>query len=381
MIVVRRARLEDWPAISSFIQDMYGAQAPFKGEARWRWQFVDNPFRPQDETAPTVWIAQTDQGEVAGQIAVQDGALLIEGERFPAGWIVDVMIRPEFRGRKLGHRIHEAVMQDRSCLVTLTMAPATRRIAEAANCLTLGPTWQMIRPVRLAPTAFAAWIAERASARPGPLGLLRSPLGSTLAGVGLSAALAPFLAVQATGWGKSMADGEVLEASPEEALSAVEALDGAAYGGSVARFDKGRAFYTWRFGPGAPDLAYKALVLTRAGVVRGYTVIREPHRQEHPIGVIVELVTRDGDQEAAGQLVDAAVARLSERAACVEMATADPAVRALAGRRGFFVQKTMYPTVVVPDGPLRDAIARKSDAFRFSKADHDWDQVRPRELV
>ncbi len=125
---VRQARLEDWPAIARFIAITYGAQAPYKQRARWDWAFLHNPFNQDSDGRVPVWIA-LHRGEVAGQIALQPGRIWLRGASYEAGWIVDVMVHPEHRGRGVGHLIQQAMKATGRTLVTLTMAEAARRLA------------------------------------------------------------------------------------------------------------------------------------------------------------------------------------------------------------------------------------------------------------
>ena len=143
MYEIRQATVTDWPLIESFINDCYGVGAYYKREARWSWQFVNTPYKDQETGSVPVWIALHD-GNVIGQIALQPARMRIEGSLLPAGWIVDVMVRPGYRGSGLAQNIHDAIKATGQTLFTLTMADATRRIAERAGCLTLGQVHQMV---------------------------------------------------------------------------------------------------------------------------------------------------------------------------------------------------------------------------------------------
>ncbi len=146
-IIVRRASRSDRPAIARFIEDAYGARAHYKGTPRWTWQFIDNPFgRRQGDEVP-VWVA-LDGDRVVGQIAVQKALLQVEGKTFEAGWAVDIMVLRSHRGAGIGHRLHEAVASDVDILMSLTMAEASRRMAERHGCVTLAEVHQLTRWVR-----------------------------------------------------------------------------------------------------------------------------------------------------------------------------------------------------------------------------------------
>ena len=164
--VVRRASVEDMPALLRFVGETYGAGAPYKDRTRHRWQFEESPFKADVSADPTIWLAE-DRGRVIGVIGVQDGRLWVGGRAVPAGWIVDVMVHPEARGQGLSHLIHDRIMAERKVLVTLTMAEATRRVAERAGCLTLGPVRQFVLPHKLSArsvTRFLRYKSEFGSA-------------------------------------------------------------------------------------------------------------------------------------------------------------------------------------------------------------------------
>jgi len=149
-VIVRRATRSDQPAIAKFIEEAYGADAENKSPPRWTWQFIDNPFgRRQGDEVP-VWVAM-DRDRVVGQIAVQNALLEVEGKALEAGWAVDIMILRSHRGAGLGHRLHEAVASEVDILMAITMAEASRRLAERHGCLTLGDVNQLTRWVRLDP--------------------------------------------------------------------------------------------------------------------------------------------------------------------------------------------------------------------------------------
>ena len=74
------------------------------------------------------------------------------------------MILPSHRGAGLGHRLHDAVADDVDVLIALTMADASRRLAEKHGCVTLAEVHQLTRWVRLDPCNRSA--LSDCSARP-----------------------------------------------------------------------------------------------------------------------------------------------------------------------------------------------------------------------
>jgi GNAT superfamily N-acetyltransferase len=269
--LVRRAQREDWPAIERFLAANYGAEAPFKHHARWLWQFVHNPFHLERNEAPTVWIA-LEGDEVIGQLSVQDGQVRIATRTYPAGWIVDVMVDARARGRGLGHAIHRAIMAERPLLVTLTMAPATRRIADRAGALTLGPVREYVLPVALSGATISHLLANRAAMR-------RSRAPALARALDLAARLpaAPDLAAAAMRGAARLrqrpapVDGRIEEM--DRLGEAADALWERLANRFPASFVRTSQFLDWRFGQ-APDLTYRKFLLKRGGAVAGWLVTR-----------------------------------------------------------------------------------------------------------
>jgi hypothetical protein len=371
-IQIRRARLEDLPAILAFVDDCYGAAAPFKGERRWRWQFIDTPY-PDPDGGPPVWIAC--EGEtVVGQIALQPAALFIDGAELPAGWIVDVMVRPQHRGLGLAHRIHAAMVASGRTLVTLTMAPATRRVADRAGAITLPPVHTLLRPRRLSGPSRARVLHEPIERR---AGLVR------MAGRAFVASkIGPATIAGAANLARRLGEGRpprgdgvevALGGAPEP--GAADALFARCAAGYPALFDRRAAFLDWRFGQ-APDLDYRWAQARRNGELSGLAVWRLPLASELPFGVLSDAWAPPQDLESHHALVSAAVAAMEDDTEAVIAGASHPAQLAVLKRHGFRIVRTHRPTIVTADDALRASLAR-TRSWRFGKADHDWDQVTP----
>ena len=371
---IRRAEAADIPAILEFINETYGPGAPFKDAARLTWQFSQSPWRGDLSDRPALWIAH-DRARVIGTIGVQDGAAWIGAERIPAGWIVDVMVHPDWRGRGLGHDIHAAVMRERTTLVTLTMAAATRRIAERADAITLGPTKQFVCPARLSTATVARYLRYKSANR-----RRLAPLLGAFAASGLGPAALAFagrMAARLTARGRrreALRGFEIAEIGrfPEEINGFWEGVREEL----PAVFDRSAGALNWRF-VDCPGLAYRRFLLRRQGRLRGYLVTRLGVAEELPVGVVADLLVYPDDAEAADALLVLAQDALAPQCDFLEAAASAPFLANALWRAGFLAARTMRPTVVCSDRALRTRIAERRDAWYFTKGDHDWDQVHP----
>ena len=159
-ITVRKASRSDRPAIARFIEDAYGTRAQYKATPRWTWQFIDNPFGRRRGDEVPVWVA-VDGDRVVGQVAVQTGLIQVDGKTFEAGWAVDIMILGSYRGAGIGHRLHDAVVDDVDILMALTMAQGSRQMAKKHGCVTLAEVHQLTRWVRLDPESVRRYLLLR----------------------------------------------------------------------------------------------------------------------------------------------------------------------------------------------------------------------------
>jgi len=371
-IDVRRARIEDLPAILAFVNDCYGSAAPFKGERRWRWQFVDTPY-PDPDGEPPVWIA-LDGERVVGQIALQPAKMFVHGDASPAGWIVDVMVRPQYRGMGLAHRIHDAMVASGRTLVTLNMAAATRRLAESAGAVTLPPTFELIRARRLSGDTVTRVLKERFERR----NALVRGVGRLLLGSKVAPALAASAVNLATrgGSSRSPGDGVTVAAVATPDWDHADDLARRCQAAYANVFDRGADFLRWRF-ERAPDLKYQWAQAGRANTLCGLAAWRRPLLVELPIGVLSDVLALPADGATLDGLVEAAVSDLAGHSEAVVAGASHPAHLASLRRHGFRVFKTHRPTVVSAGGPWLEDLRSSPGTWHLTKADQDWDQVTP----
>ncbi len=373
--IIRRATVNDMPAIQEFVRETYDRSAPFKDSARYQWQFENSPFRPAAEAEPTIWLA-LDGIRVVGTIAVQDGAFRMDKQLIPAGWIVDVMVHPDYRGQRLSHRIHDAILIERTILITLTMAPATRRVAERAGCITLGPTRQFIMPHRLSARTVVRYLEYKAH--------MGSPVREKLLRIFNATALGPIL-VSSAGRLLSKVSGSRIRsraligysyAEVDCFPSEVDELWDRSCNKYLAIFERSTRFLNWRIGD-CPGLAYRRFLLYRNEAIVGYLVTRVGNEVELPLGVVVDAFADPENEGALDALLGLAWQILSPEAEYLEAAASSRPWQAALSRVGFIAVKTMRPTIVCTDTALRERLKQHSDAWHFTKIDHDWDQIHP----
>jgi len=376
-VLIRRARVKDWEAIRGFIFEAYGKLACYKDYPRWDWQFVANPFRSLSEEV-SVWIAE-DEGRIVGQIAVQPALIQIDGSEYPGGWIVDVMILPAYRGRLLGHKLHAAVASEFPLLVTLTMAPAMRRIALKAGCVTLGPVQQYTKFIRLSDGTFRRYLLGRTAHRPSFRRLSQiacavfqlDRLGTTI--------MNAWSLINLNGFFRA-------KRSISATYAALEIAEVEAFGDELDRFwakvrheypaisTRDARFLNWRY-VNVPDLNYRRFIARRAGQCIGYIVIRRTSVVELPAGVLVDFLTFRNDLEAVRFLIEHAAEIFGNEVDFLDCATSVAEIGAILEKFGFFRTRTERPTIVCRDPLLRRRIQALDRQWFFTKGDQDWDQI------
>ena len=367
--------MEDLPAILDFIDRTYGDGAPYKDSQRLIWQFFNAPFRHDTKADPTIWIATSTNNRVVGTIGTQDSLAWLKGRSIPASWIVDVMVDPSYRGCGLGHRIHASVVKERPTLVTLTMAQATRRIAERAGALTLDTTYQFACPARLSGRTVAKYLRAKSRHRRRLAPFLKAFAGSGIgpstiaAGGRILAAIAGSSRSTKPHARFTVEEIDCFPSSYDEFWTRVRAL-------FPAIFDRSSTTLNWRFCT-CPQLSYRRFLLRRDGKICGYVVTRVGEATELPIGVIADLLAAPGDSEALDALLAVARGNLIPHCEYLEAAASTPAFVSALKRAGFIQVRTMRPTIVCTSPELREELSKELNSWHFTKGDHDWDQVHP----
>ena len=132
MIEVRQAKLTDKSAIYKFLRRAYKENSRFKFPERWEWQFVNNPFKPNDKLP--VWIAIDKDGNIAGQSCAMYEPIKIGNETHLLAWALDAYVLSEYWGQNLGYRVLEANCKSNELWMGLVMADSSRHILTKLGC-------------------------------------------------------------------------------------------------------------------------------------------------------------------------------------------------------------------------------------------------------
>jgi len=371
-ITIRRAQADDDAALQRFIAKTYGLGARFKGSDTWCWQFLRNPQTPDPDRGASMWLAFVGD-DVVGQMGVQDCAIMVDGAHHHAGWIVDVMVDGDFRGKGVGHMLHAEIQKHRPILITLTMAEATRRIAQRAGCITLGPTNQWVRWHRLSGQTVARFLNYKSQYGRGRRFAItafnRSWVGPRILAI-LARLHAGSVGRQTgalAGYNWQMFD-EFSDEIDEFIRGAQSELAAVMVREPVAQ--------TWRYNQ-HPTINYSKFLIRTDDGIKGILICRLPVSGELPAGVVTDVITRPDDPQAHDALLELAFENLDVGCEFLEAAASTPDMSNALMRAGYMRTRTMRPTIVCADETLKRKLDRHIDDWHFTKADHDWDQVHP----
>ncbi len=361
MIPVRRATLDDKPAIFEFIRIAYSGRAQYKIPHRWRWQFQENPFLSSSDLP--VWIA-TDKGRVVAQTCAQIEPIKIGGKLTHVGWSVDTFVLPEYRGRGIGYRLQEANQQNHPVFMSLSMSKGNRRVKAALGSTALPP----IKIFQLRAGTTASEMSRRGLCNGG-----LSVLGRSSAVNWIASKAASFY--QASNWHavKRRHFDEKFEmrqlarftAGTDELWSRVSETVGI----SVHRCSE---LLNWKY-VDQPHVCYQRVAAWTARSLDGYVVSRKCISPPEPdVGLIVDLVAMPSNSGVLRALVLGAVDRLRKQGAkTIEAATGHQEIEAIYKSLGFREVRKLWP--MCHASPTAE-IDRLGGPPFFSMGDHDIDQ-------
>ncbi len=372
MITVRRATLEDKPAIFKFIQVAYPDRWQYKIPERWQWEYVDNPFLEGGELP--VFIAVDEQGNVVGQTCTLVEPLKL-GERIcRVGWSVDTFLLPEYRGQGIGYQLQKANNEANPIFMSLDMSQTNRRIKAGLGSVPIDPVRQYYRLARYEPESIIAAVASRLARREGTA---RRWLAAVLHGLFLDRVGAALL----NGWielkdrralraGEPGLEIEQVESFGEEADRLWEKLSPCFY----ALVKRDQAFLNWKY-TRQPFVKYALFTARRQGDICGILILRTGKPPERFLGIIADLFVAPEDEAAIRELLIFALRYFkAQKVKDVVAASSVAAYQKWFETLGFKPYKEAFPMFQCKYTPAECAAAQEPGHWLLGKSDHDWDQ-------
>ena len=366
-LIIRQAVRQDEPAVMRFLKEAYGPLAPYKGRDRWLWQFIDNPAAGA-AGEPSVWIA-VDAEKIVGQIALQRTQIASASRLYPAGWIVDVMVLASHRGLGLGHELYAAIARTGLPLLTLTMAPATRRMANALGAKTLPEVRQWTRIQRPRPLDIVQYLRERTQNRRNwriAAEIVRR------CGLTMTAAAALQAASRLRDRLRPVSRGPEIIVAPVTRFDASVDRIARSMAASFCLVPRSADHLNWRY-VDCPQLEYQTYIARGGADVVGYLVLRQAERCERRLGFIVDCMAF-GDDPKVWHALFAFGIKAFEDVAAIETAASTPVSESVLRELGFVTTRRLDPTIVCTDATVLEALGSQKNWF-FNKGDHDWDQI------
>jgi hypothetical protein len=284
------------------------------------------------------------------------------------------MILPSYRGHGLGHQLYAAVAKECPILVTLTMAGATRRLAERLGALDLGEVKLYWRGVRLDHLTVKRYLLRRTLYHPRINKVVDTFCRHFFMHRVLTGGGSFLLSLRNIFIPLPHARKDTLIIETDRFGPEIDKLWRRLRPDFPASFTRESKFLNWRFRD-CPQMRYRCFIASRKGVPVGYIVLRQTEAVELPQGIIVDLLAARQDRDTGKDLVAFALEFFGNGVSAVQCATSVPEFSYILRKFGFYAVHKERPNCVVEDAAIRKRLERSSADWLLSKADHDWDQI------
>lgn len=369
-IHIRRAKIDDKPAIFTFLDKAYGENARYKYPERWEWQFVNNPYKPSSDLP--VWIAVTEEGKIVGQSCAMYEPINVRDKTLLIAWALDAIVLPEFRGLNLGFETLRTNCVSNELWAGLSMAESSRHILTKLGCLPIDKVSVFKRRLRVDKASLNQALRHRLSKN-----MLGQRLIRCLEGINFSRSVAVcgnlFIKLRDKFQAKSLDDGiriiaiNHFENSMDSWWNSIKAD----YPIIVQRDSK---FLNWKY-VDQPFMDYQRFLATKDGQTCGYVILRCAIPPESNKGVIADLLVQRQDKSTLDSLVAFSIDYFKQHnMPSIEVASSIDEYSKTFKRFGFRKFKNMIPLARISnDLPLSDKMFAAGSWF-LGRSDHDWDQ-------
>jgi GNAT superfamily N-acetyltransferase len=116
VVKVEQFRVEKTDALLRFLRVAYAGEARKSEPVYWKWHYLENPNTKIEDIA--LWVVACG-GEIVGQLATIPVRLKVAKETTAAIYILDFIVREDFRGKGLGKRLVMAAREKYPTTITL----------------------------------------------------------------------------------------------------------------------------------------------------------------------------------------------------------------------------------------------------------------------
>lgn len=113
---VEQFRVEKTEGLLRFLRAVYAGEARKSEPRYWKWHYLENPNTRTNDIP--LWVVVSGE-EIVGQLATIPVSIKVGGEKRPAIWILDFIVREDFRGKGLGKRLVMAARERYPTTITL----------------------------------------------------------------------------------------------------------------------------------------------------------------------------------------------------------------------------------------------------------------------
>jgi len=372
--VIRQACIDDKSAIWDFLKKAYGDASSLKIPDRWNWEYLENPYVDEGGKELAIFIA-INNGEIVGQMCATPCQIKIGDEIHQIAPAADLIVLPHCRGKGIAEKLVKAIAEHYKLYMSISCAPTSRRIFDRLGCNTIESIPCYKRLVKVNPEIVFRFLMRKTKNH---LYLRR------LANIGCSVwmdKIISFILNIAIGIRYFRE-----RRAKEECRTSIRKVD--RFGDEIDqlwnatnhKFDiivkRDQKYLNWRF-TNNTQLRYSSFVSTRDGVPNGYIVLREPDPIELDIGIIVDLFVAPDDNKTVEYLIKHAINFFDKSVTVIECHTSQREFQRALSKLGFFKIKKTEPIFLCTEPELINKIFKSKNNWFLSKADHDWDQLRP----
>ena len=371
---IRQASIDDKMAIWDFIKVAYGDSAQYKIPDRWNWEYLENPSVDKNGKKLPIFIAIKD-GQIAGQICAILSQIKIGDEIHQIAEGVDLVVLPICRGEGIGQKLIQSIAEHYKLYMVISAGAVTRRIYERLGYNKIEPIPIYRRLVKVNRESVFHFLMRKTEnhmwlSRIATIGCriwfdkMISLIGNLLIG------LRDLLERQT----KREYRSEIREV--ERFGDEINQLWKTTSHKFKVIVKRDRQYLNWRF-PDNTHLDYRSFISARGGETRGYIVLRKPEPIELDIGIIVDLYAAPDDNETVEDLIRHAIDFFGKNVTVIECPTTQREYQRVLSKLCFFKTEKTEPIFFCMDSRLRTKLEEWKNSWFLTKADHDWDQLRP----